>query len=162
VLSRERAGWLVAREVATNWRWRTLTLFDLADQPVAEFVGSLAWVRVQHSGEPAATSVPKFVPVATLIGAWWPHPARRMTQVGTYHARARWRDPALADFPRHERRERIKWALLYGSVAAFFVAAALVGSSAAWVRLAFGAAGVGLLAWCARLLRWRPTYPDVA
>lgn len=157
-LSRDRAGWLIAEEIATNWHWRRLTLLDVADRPVARFIGSLATVRVQSPGVPASATVPDRVPTAVLLGAWWPHPARRMTVQGSMSVRLRWREPDLVRFPGHERRARVLWSALYGAFALLCLAVAVIGPGAVWTRLAFGAAGIGLLVWRALVLRWRPTF----
>lgn len=151
-LARDRAGWLVAEEVGTNWHWRRVTLLDDAERQVAEFVGSLAAVGVQNPGIPAATILPDRVPVTVLLGAWWPHPAKRMTRQGSMAARFRWRDPDLVRFPRQERRSRIAWSALYAAFAVLCLAAAVVGSSPVWIRLALGVAGLGLLVWRAQVL----------
>lgn len=157
-LPRDRAGWLVAEEVGTNWHWRRLTLMDDAERPLAEFVGSLAAVRVQSPGTPDATILPDRLPVAVLLGAWWPHPAKRMTRQGSMSVRFRWRDPDLVRFPGYELRSRILWSALYAAFAVLFLAVALVGSDPVGVRLGFGAAGIGLLVWRARVLLWRPDF----
>jgi hypothetical protein len=157
-LSRDRAGWLIAEEIGTNWHWRRLTLLDDAERQVAQFVGSLATVRVQSPGIAAAGVLPDRVPPAVLLGSWWPHPAKRMTRQGSMSARFRWRDPDLVRFPGYERRSRVLWSALYGVLGVGCLAAAVVGPGAAWIRLAFGAAGLGLLVWRAQVLLWRPTF----
>lgn len=157
-LSRDRAGWLIAEEIGTNWHWRRMTLLDDAEHPVAQFVASLATVRVQTPGIPAAAVLPDRVPPAVLLGVWWPHPAKRMTRQGSMSARFRWRDPDLVRFPGYERRSRVLWSALYAVLAVGCLAAALVGPGAVWTRLAFGVAGLGLLVWRAHVLRWRPTF----
>jgi len=102
--------------------------------------------------------LPDRVPPAVLLGAWWPHPAKRMTRQGSMSVRFPWRDPDLVRFPGYERRSRVLWSALYAVLAVGCLAAALVGPGAVWIRLAFGAAGAGLLVWRAQVLRWRPTF----
>jgi hypothetical protein len=156
-LPRDRAGWLIADEVATDWHWRRLTLVDDGDRERAQFIGSLAAVRVAHAGVPHADVLPDHVPVAVLLGAWWPHPAKRMTRQGSKSVEFRWRDPDVTRFPAFERRSRILWSALYAVLAVLCLAAAFDGSSP-WQRVAFGAAGVALLVWRVRELRWRPRF----
>lgn len=157
-LSRDRAGWLVAAEMQTDWHLRYIWLMDAADREVARFVGSLAVVEVRRPGLPPATMLPAVVPVAVLLGHWWPHPARRTSRAGSAGLRFRWREPDLGAFPRHERRQRVEWSAFHGVFAVGCFWAALGGSSAEWIRLLFGLAGVGLIIWRVHVLRWRSTF----
>ena len=132
-----------------------------AEQPIAQFVGTLASVRVKTAGVPLSEAIPNEVPVAVLVGSWWPHPARRMTRGGNMNARFRWRDPDLADFPRHERWQRLLWTLLYGAFALMLLAVAILEEGRPfWFRFVAAGSAFGLLVWRARLLRRRPRFLD--
>ena len=157
-IRRDRAGWLVATEMQADRHVRFIQLTDADDQAVAQFVGSLATVEVRDRGVPPATILPTVVPVAVLLGQWWPSPARRVSRMGSAGLRFRWREPDLDGFPRHERRERLKWSVLYGVFAIGFLWVAVAGSSPEWLRVLFGLAGAGLVAWRIHVHRWRPTY----
>jgi hypothetical protein len=52
----------------------------------------------------------------------------------------------------------VEWSALYSVFAAGFMWVALAGSSAAWIRVLFGLAAVGLLIWRIRVLRWRSKF----
>lgn len=158
ILTRDRAGWLVADEIGTDWRARDLWLHDDQGSVVARFVGAMARVEIRSRGVPAGPDLPTELPVSVLLGAWWPHPERRMTRQGSLGIRLRWRDPGIAGYPRHERRERAKWSALYLAFAALCLWAATDAATRDSLRLVFGAAGIAIILWRARALRWQPTF----
>jgi hypothetical protein len=155
VLERRRAGWLVADEISTDWHARRISLHDDQDLQVASFVGTMARLDVRAPGTPAGADLPRDLPLAVLLGAWWPHPARRMTRQGEAGIRLRWRDPDVAGFPGRERRSRLIWSLLYVPSAAFMLWAAVAEARGA-LSLLFAAAAVAIILWRIQVLRWRP------
>jgi hypothetical protein len=164
-LRRDQAAFLVATEYSVNWHERRLALFDDEERLVMEFIGAMA----ETSWEPSSSSVkpegskpdlPVRIPAAVLLGAWWPHPERRLTQ-GRYLGRAaRWRDPWIEDFPRRERRERALLAVLLGLFAALSWLGALSPTSPPIGRLAFGLLALALTVAIVKILAWRPRYLD--
>lgn len=158
ILARDRAGWLVADEIGTDWRARHLWVHDDQGMEVARFVGAMARVEIRSNGVPAGPDLPTEVPVSVLLGAWWPHPERRMTRQGTARIRLRWREPDIAGYPRREWRERAKWSALYLAFAALCLWAAMDTATLDSLRLVFGAAGIAIILWRARELRWHPTF----
>jgi hypothetical protein len=158
VLWRERAGWLVEDEIRTDWHVRGIWIHDQNDKLVAQFVGGLAAIEVREPGIPPGRSMATELPVSVLLGTWWPHPARRTSRRGTMSRPVRWLEPDIMGYPRHERRNRLQWSLLYGGFAALFVLGAVAGESQAWIRVAFGIAAIVLSAWRVHVHRWRPTF----
>jgi hypothetical protein len=161
VLERGLAGWLAADET-TDWHVRGLWLTrdDEAskDVKVAWFLAAMARVEVRSPGIPAARDLPHELPVAVLVGAWWPHPARRMTRTGTARIRWRWRDPDIAGFPRRERRERIVWSVIYLALAAMLLWTSVAPATRDVLRIPVAIAAIALVLWRVRVHSWRPTF----
>lgn len=157
VLDRARAGWLVADEITEDWRVRQLALYGEDDRLVGSVVGAMARLEVRANGTPGARDLPSELPLAVLVGAWWPHPARRMTRQGTAGIQLRWRDPDIAGFEAHERRSRLLWSLLWLALAGGLVWAALDPPTRDALRIPFAVAAAALVVWRLRVLSWRPS-----
>lgn len=157
VLDRARAGWLVADEITSDWRARQIALYDDDGRLVTSVVGAMTRVESRASGTPRGRDLPGELPLAVLVGAWWPHPARRMTRQGTAGIALRWRDPGIASYERYERRSRILWSLLWLALAALLVWAALDPPTRDALRIPLVIAGGVIVAWRIRVLLWRPT-----
>jgi hypothetical protein len=156
-LRRDEAGWLVGVETGPDWHQRLIWLGDASRRRVAEFVGGVAEVRLLGAGEPR-NPLPRQLPVSVLLGCWWPHPARRMTRTGSQGIKRHWLEPDIAGFPRHERRQRGQWTLLYSAFAMFCIWAAVFSSAPASQRIALGLVGTALLVWRLAVHRWQPEF----
>jgi len=159
-MSRDSADWLVANQEVVDWHSCRLTLHDDAGQEIV-FPGRWADVRVSDqsaSHTQASDSLPASIPVAVLVGSWWPHPARRQTGDVVFASRV-WQSPDLADFGARERHQR----LLYAAFLTFIGVVLLLtwvayAHSTVLERAAATAGGVGSLVTAATLGFWHPRY----
>jgi hypothetical protein len=158
IVDRETAGWLVAADGGADWHARWLGLYHERGADVAPFLAAMARIEVRAAGVPSERELPTEIPVSVLLGAWWPHPARRMTRWGTAGIQRPWREPDIAGFPRRERLERAKWSLLYLAFAALSMWVALDSETRDGARILFGIAAVALAIWRIRAIMWRPTF----
>jgi hypothetical protein len=156
VLERSRADWLVADEVTTDWRVRRIGLHDDQHRQVALFVGTMARLAVPAPGIPRVGDLPRELPLAVLVGEWWPHPARRMTRYGTAGVHYRWRDSDIGGFARRDRRNRLLWSLPWLALAVGLAWAAMDPGTRDALRIPCGAAAAAVVAWRFRVLSWRP------
>jgi hypothetical protein len=160
-IRRDEAGWLVAEEAALDRHVKAVTLFDDAGRPVGGFLGALADVRVEGEHEglvPDASTLPTRVPASVLLGAWWPHPSRRMTRQGSLNARIPWKEPSITRFPSSERRMRLLAVAVPAFVGVLAIAAAWDASTAPAARFAMGVGGTLAVAWSLRMQVWRPSF----
>ena len=157
VLERGQAGWLVAQEYGLDWHNRWLTVGDHEGRE-AVFMGSLAEVLVKASADDQVEPrrFPTKLPVAVLLGAWWPHPARRMSRQGNMNLAFHWREPDIEGFPRRERLERMLLSACIGLFAALLWCGALSPTSPLIGRGALGVPAAALTLAIVRVLLWRP------
>ena len=151
---REHAGWLIGTDVGLDGYARMIELSDDGQNTVFGLSAGWADVDIQTPGVPAAAELAPRMPVAVLLGAWWPHPARRITRAGNLLARRRWRDPGLSAFPREERRQRRVWSLVYLTLAIMCLVLALSNDVGSGTRVIAAVASMTILAWLVRS-RWR-------
>lgn len=160
-LWRDRAGLLMAGERGYDWHTRRLILYDDRGNRVAEFVGKTAVIRVD--GPVDNTPIPSKVPVAVLVGSWWPHPAHRSIRAGSVGAEFYWKDPDISGFVGWERGQRQQWAAVLGVFGAIALIAGLADTGdKLGSRLLAGIIGCLVLACAAKLAYWRPVYATTA
>ena len=166
-LPRDQAGWLKARGFSGGWTPQRFEIFDQAGSLVTRLSGRMASVRLENSGDAkiaGGVPIPRQITVATLLGSWWPHPARRSLRAGTVSAitPSPWQDPDLADYAASQRRRHRIAALLLGSLGiissleAFFPVAYL--GNAILYQIFAIVVGLALLVWSVRSLVWKPDY----
>jgi hypothetical protein len=69
---------------------------------------------------------PTTLPVAPLIGAWWPDPGARQSGRGNLGFRSRWKEPDLVAFASWDRRQRRMNALIAIAALLFVYGLAIV------------------------------------
>ena len=155
-MSRDSADWLIARQEAVDWHSASLLLADSGGNRIV-FPGRWAEVRRANPGEPP-TPILASVPVAVLVGSWWPHPARRQTQTLSFLP-SLWQSPDLTGFPAWERHQRLVfsfWLALFGAL--LLLTWVAYAHSTVIERLAATTGGIIGLSSAFALIRWRPRY----
>lgn len=131
-LPRHRAAWLTASESGLDWRDGGLALFDDAGRQIADFKARLATVTARSDSADGDAWLQSHLPqvdyrevdrvsVTALVGAWWPHPQRRLSVRGSAAVRHRWKEPDLRGFAAWDRKQRRLYAAVFGAFMLFLL-----------------------------------------
>ena len=92
--------------------------------------------------------------VTALIGAWWPHPQRRMSVRGNAAVRRRWEEPDLGGFAAWDRKQRRLYAAVFGAFMLFFLVIGILFPMSLGERIAYFPLVVGGVAFAVRHVIW--------
>jgi hypothetical protein len=115
-IPRAEAGWVVAAAATLGAADRIVLLLDEPGNELVRFRGIVAPVEITGTADdgwwtatmPAGTTLatpPTVLPVAALVGEWWPDPAHRLALKGN-GARIRWVEPTLARWQAADQSHR--------------------------------------------------------
>lgn len=119
VVPRDDPGWVVAARMTVGALDRLLLILDEPGNERTRFRATVAavtfdgldgpgvaawWPEAMPAGTSPATP-PATLPVAPLVGDWWPDPTHRLSLRGN-GARIRWAEPTMTAWPRDDLRRR--------------------------------------------------------
>ncbi|HEX5827814.1 MAG TPA: hypothetical protein VFY23_09860 [Candidatus Limnocylindrales bacterium] len=181
-VARDAAGWVVVASATLGSSERVVLLLDEPGNELARFRGIIAPVEISVApgagGAPAAAddagrdgaagvaawwaahmpagttppAPPPVLPIAALVGEWWPDPARRIG-LRNNGGRIPWVEPALPEWPAARRSHRRKAAAITAVVMLVLIGLAVrAGTTPALVAVIPPAVG-GMLAGARNLFR---------